>query len=233
MTKTDENKLAMLKAVVKLLRRFQSDWENISRFATAVVELESMIVLINAARENGDSNQSGLVAEKKTIQKMLIDKAYEILSQLYVLAIDTQDQMLESKVKYTKSDLQAMRDSVLVSTCNSTVKIGRERLDALVQYNVVNDDLTGLENLNTSFESRLPEFRASVSEQKAGNMSMKSLIKNGANLVKLKLNRMMVPFEKSKPNFYAAYINATKVVAYGTRYEKPEEPATVTNQPQV
>jgi|GEM_PF-1860264 len=44
---------------------------------------------------------------------------------------------------------------------------------------------------------------------------------------------MMIPFEKSKPNFYAAYINATKVVAYGTRHEKPEEPAPNANQPQV
>jgi hypothetical protein len=126
-----------------------------------------------------------------------------------------------------------MRENLLLSISKSTVKIGRERLDALVPYNVVDNDLTALENLNTSFESHLPDTRASVSTRKADNTSMIMLIKNGTDLVKLKLNRMMIPFESSKPKFYAAYINATKVIAYGTRHEKPDDPAKDNDKPAV
>ena len=139
MTKTDENKLSMLKAVVSLLKLYQSEWQNTATFAVAVAELESIIAQIEATRENTDADQTGPVAEKKTIQKMLIDKAFEIISQLSALATKTKDQILQANVNYTKSELQLMRESVLASICKSVVKIGREKIGPLGEYNIGND----------------------------------------------------------------------------------------------
>jgi hypothetical protein len=98
-------------------------------------------------------------------------------------------------------------------------------------YNVTSADLDTLEDLNNRFESRLPSYRVSVSGRKAENENLHSFIKSGLQLVKEQLGRMMVRYETAKPTFYAAYLNAVKVVDYGTRYEKLEEPVVPTPQP--
>ncbi len=231
MTKTDENKLVMLKAVLSLLKLYRSDWQNTASFVEAVAELESIIALIDATRETTETDQSGPVTEKKTIKEMLIDKAFEILSQLSALAAKNKDEVLQGKVNYTKSDLQIMRQSLLTSTCKSTVKTGRDNLVSLGIYNVTSIDLDTLENLNTSFESRLPNYRVSVSGRKAENANLHAFIKSGMNLVKEQISRMMVRYESLKPTFYAAYLNAIIVVDYGTRHEKVENSVTDPNKP--
>jgi hypothetical protein len=233
MTKTDDNKLAMLKAVLSLLKQYQSEWQNIASFVEAVLELESIIALIDATRETTETDQSGPVTEKKTIREMLIDKAFEILSQLSALAAKTKDQVLEGKVNFTKSDLQAMRQNLLVSTCKSFVKAGREYITPLGIYNVTSVDIDNFEALNTSYASRVPEYRVSISGRKAENESMHDSIKNGLHLLKEQISRMMVRFETTKPTFYAAYLNAIKVIDYGTRHEKGNDPPTDPNKPAV
>jgi hypothetical protein len=233
MSKTDENKLSMLKAVVSLLKLYQSEWQNTGPFAVAIDELESIIAQIDATRENTNADQTGPVAEKKTIQKMLIDKAFEIISQLSALATKTKDQILQANVNYTKSELQGMREGLLASTCKSVVKIGREKIGPLSEYTIGNDEINALENLNTQFESRLPGYRVSVSGRKAENIYLKSLIKSGRLILKEQISCMMTRYESTKPNFYAAYLNATKVVNYGTRHEKAEDPGNGNNKPAV
>jgi hypothetical protein len=233
MSKNDENKLAMLKAVLRLLKKYQSEWQNTGSFAVAVAELESIIAQIEATRENTDTDQTGPVAEKKSIQKMLIDKAFEIISQLSALAKKTKDQVLEANVNYTKSDLILMRESVLASTSKSVVKIGREKIAPLSEYNIGNDDLNLLENMNNQFIVRLPAYRVAISGRKADNIQLKLLIKSGNQLIKEQINLMMTRYEKTNPTFYAAYFNTIKVVNYGIRHEKPEEPEKDNNKPAV
>lgn len=233
MTKTLENKLAMLKAVLSMLKSYQTEWQNIAPFVEAIAELESIIAQINATRENTDNDQSGPVLEKNTIQQKLIDKVFEILSQLSALASKNKDEVLQGKVNYTKSDLQMMRQSLLLSTCNSAIKSVRENIDSLSAYNITSGDIDMLENLNAEFESRMPSYRVSVSGRKAENKKLQTLIKTGMQLVKEQISRMMVRFETVNPTFYAAYLNAAKVVEYGTRHEKGDDPATDTDKPAV
>ena len=71
----------------------------------------------------------------------------------------------------------------------------------------------------------LPSYRVSVSGRKAENIYLKSLLKSGTLIIKEQISRMMTRYKSAKPNFYTAYLNATKVVNYGTRHEKPEDPA--------
>jgi len=51
------------------------------------------------------------------------------------------------------------------------------------------------------------------------------MVKTANKLVTDQIDRLMVPFKANMPEFYAAYLNSRKVVDYGTRYDKPEDPA--------
>jgi hypothetical protein len=74
------------------------------------------------------------------------------------------------------------------------------------------------------FADCLPSKRISASERKAANEKLKDLFLQVDDLLKNQLDRLMVPFRKSQPDFYASYQNARRIVNYGIRHKTTKEP---------
>ena len=224
MNKGEENKLMMLKAVLSLLKLYRTVWQGSVPFAAAVTELEAVIAEIDAIWQNADRNLSGLIANKIAIQKALITKGFEIASQVYAMAAGKDDKILLGKVDFSKSELENLRDGALPKKIKSVLDIGREQIEALANY-TTSDDLDELESLNESYIINLPVHRVSVSGRKGDNAMLRELMKKAVLLLTEQLDRMMAKYEKPKSEFYVAYFNARKIVNYGTRYNKGDDPA--------
>ena len=76
MIKRLENKMMMLKAVLKLLRSNRSLWKETVPFVNAVNQLEGLIAEIEATLLITDEDHTGLVAEKTAMQHSLITRAF-------------------------------------------------------------------------------------------------------------------------------------------------------------
>jgi hypothetical protein len=231
MIKRLENKMMMLKAVLKLLKSKRSLWKDIVPFVNAVNQLEGLVAEIEATRMITDEDHAGLVAEKTALQNSLITTAFEIVSMLHAMASSTKNNVLLGKVSFPISELQRQRDRELATTCKGIVLIARYNLPALEGYPVTESDLVGFEGQISAYEDDLPNHRVSVSERKAANAKLKDLYKETDDLLVNQLDRLMFPFRTAKPDFFAAYLNARKIVDYGVRHEKPENDETDPNQP--
>jgi len=222
MIKRFENKMVMLKALLKLLRLNQSLWQDFLPFANAVNELKSLVAQIDATRLLTDANNSGIVTEKTDLQNLLINKAFEIASMLHALASSSKNQVLLKKVDFPISELQRQRDGELGSTCKGIETLARENMPALVGYPVSEPELDGFSTQIEQYVVGLPNHRISVSERKSANEKLKDLFKIADDVLINQIDRMMFRFSTTAPDFYASYQNARKVVEYGTRHEKPE-----------
>lgn len=223
MIKRFENKMVMIKALLRLLRMNQPLWQDFIPLVNAVNELESLIAQIEATRQITDANYSGMIAEKTNLQNSLIAKAFEITSMLNALASSTKNQILLKKVNFPISELQRLRDGELASKCKGIATLTREYMPVMVDYPFSESELAGFEGQTDAYESGLPNHRVSVSERKAANEKLKDLFKMTDEVLINQIDRLMFRYSTMAPDFYASYQNARKVVDYGVRHEIPEE----------
>ncbi|MBW8326829.1 MAG: hypothetical protein K0M50_18845 [Prolixibacteraceae bacterium] len=225
MDKRDENKLVTMKALRSYLNLNNAIWGTSEPMTTAVTELENLIGLIETIRKSTDVDQSGLVTEKRTIRANVVNKTFELVSQMFAMASKTKNQVLLGKISFSKSELDGQRDGGLASTCKTVVDLARENLEGLAIYDITAAGLETLDGLIVKYENSLPTPRLSVSERKANNEKMKGLFRSSKEVLNDQIKRLMIRYKETHPDFYAGYLNASKVVDYGTRYDKPEGPA--------
>jgi hypothetical protein len=221
MDKRFENKMIMLKTVLKLLQQNEKIWNSSPPLVAAIAELKALIEQIEEIQQVTGEDNSGLSTSKNQKKEALIKRAFELASNLFAMATRTKDTVLQAKVNFPISDLENMRDSELASKCKSLAELARSYQPQISEYGSTVEKLTQFELLGEQFKSSLPARRISVSELKAANIKLKELLKQSTDLLNDQIDRMLVQFETTYPEFYASYLNARKVVAYGTRHEKP------------
>lgn len=223
MDKRFENKLIMLKAVLSLLQQYQSLWQAATPLADVYDYLKGLVAQIEQFKQLTSQSNSGLVAAKQNLQEMLIDLAFELGSMLFAYAKRNNDPVLQAKVDFTISQLRNMRDDELATKCLSVLALGQSKAESLIEYGTTPERLSTFSELTNEYVEQLPNRRVTVSERKMANEKIKNLLAEALHATSEQLDRLMVRFKSTEPDFYASYLNARKVVDYGIRHEKPEE----------
>jgi len=221
MDKRFENKMIMLKAILSLLKQNETIWNASEPLVTAINELEGLIAQIEAIQQLTGEDNSGLSTTKKLQKDALVKRAFELASILFAMATRNKDQVLLAKVDFPISELQHLRDGELASKCKNILDLGRANLPQISGYGTSEEKLNMLDEQIVQYKISLPARRISVSELKAANQKLKEMLKQATDLVTDQIDRMLLQFESGMPDFYNAYLNARKVVDYGTRHEKP------------
>ncbi len=226
MEKRMENKLIMLRAVLKLMELNQSLWQNNAAILAAYNELCDLVDQINAYLKSVNNGNSGLAASKQNVQNALIEQTFELASVLLAFANKTNNAVLLSKVKFPISYLNGMRESELATECRSILELARNNQQAMTVTGIANEKIDSFDELTKQYEKELPNHRLSVSQGKAINEKIKMLMSQAIALASGQLDRLMISLKSAQPDFYALYLNARKVVDYGIRHEKPEDDTT-------
>lgn len=224
MLKRLANKLMMYQVVQSHLDRNKSLWTSVAAMATTINDFELLLAEIETYRKLTQENKKGITQQKATQQALVIAHAYEISSVLYAMAIKKNDEILAAKVDFTETDLLKKRDNNLVATCLNILEFATEHLAELNAYEVTADELIVLKEEINSFAENLNTGRVSVSERKAANEKLKVVFLQVDTLLKKQLDRIVVRYRKTEPDFYTTYQSLRHIVNYGVRHEKPKEP---------
>lgn len=191
---------------------------------TVISDFELLLAEIETYRQVTQGNRKGITALKAVQQELVISHTYELSSALYAMAIKKNDAVLAVKVNFTETDLLKKCDDNLVTICLTVAEIAKKHLAELTAYQVSEEELMVLKEEIRQFADNLPSGRISVSEQKAANEKLKDLFVQVDALLKKQLDRIMVRYRKSQPEFYTIYQNIRRIVNYGIRHEKAKEP---------
>lgn len=224
MLKRLANKLVMYRAVQSHLDRNKSMWTSVPAMATTINDFELLLAEIETYRKLTQENKTGITQQKAAQQALVIAHAYELSSVLYAMAIKMNDAVLAAKVDFTETDLLKKRDNHLVSTCRNIVEFATEHLAELIAYQVTADELIVLTEEINSFAENLTTGRVSVTERKAANEKLKVVFLQVDSLLKKQLDRIVVRYRKTEPDFYTNYQSLRRIINYGVRHEKPKEP---------
>lgn len=224
MLKRLANKLVMYHTLQSHLNVNKSVWTSVPAMVETINDFESLLAKIENYRQLKQVNKTGITLQKATQQALVIAHAYELSSVLYAMAIKKNDAILAAKVDFTETDLLKKRDDNLVTTCRNIVEFASEHLAELIAYQVSGDELIVLKEEINRFAENLTTGRVSVSEQKAANENMKIVFVKVDALLKKQLDRIVVRYRKTEPDFYAKYQNLRRIVNYGVRHEKSKAP---------
>jgi hypothetical protein len=205
----------------------KSTWEGNKAIVATLADLKNGIAAIAASATKQQLPTGGAVEEKEMVRHDLEEKILEIGGQLSALAEVNKDVNLAAQVEFTLSSLDKLPDEALEATAKRVSTLTSGNLPALADYDVGQDDVAELDSLTNRFKSIKTSPRRVIAERVGQTATLPKLIADTTSLLRNRLDKQMIKFRKSNPEFFAGYQSARVIVDRGgsNGAEKPA-PAT-------
>ncbi|MET0752768.1 MAG: carboxypeptidase-like regulatory domain-containing protein [Pyrinomonadaceae bacterium] len=174
-------------------------------FQTAFNNFKTKIVAIGAAAQEIELPLTGLTAGKKASKQDLCELAADTASLIYAFAETNGNAALKDGVDYSLSALLRTKDSLLALRCQNIHDKGVENKDALEDYGVTTKALADLQAAITSYTATSPKPRAARSQRSTLKNNVVQLFREADNILKNQMDKLIVAFRKTHPDFYNTY----------------------------
>lgn len=214
--------LKMLQSVNNLLELNKSKLDNVQVLNAIAVELKGFIDKIIET----DTNRSGIQVKASTNEKQLAENsmiahALVVANITYVYAFDTANQQLAMQTNVSKSQFYKLHDNDEISLARNISLKAEENKVALANYGLTDEMLNNLNQEIKKFEALIVGPSGAVADRKGQTKSLSGLFVEAKSLLSDRMDKLMIIFESSDPQFYDAYFTARKVV--NTAYRKEEK----------
>ena len=234
MNTKDSNKHRMWTSVRGTLASQEADatWTTIPKMVLAVEEFDLVIAGV-AKQIEITILPAGAAASKKAAKAALVLSAHEVAAATHAYATETGNVELAAEVDFSSTELAKGRPASVVARANRIGALADENIVALAEYNITQEKLTVLTAKAEAFAAVSSKPRQGVAKKAAANKALPRLLKQGQNILARRVDRLMVQFKESAPEFYAEYKSARKIVDQpGTQPErKASNVVTANTQP--
>jgi hypothetical protein len=226
MEKKLQNRCRMADSSLLVMDKYQSIWDSSEVMHNVYNNVKGLRAEIAADDSLAAVKTGGITVDKSAIRDNLEQMIYQVASALYAYGYAQGNALLWKSVMFTTSDLADEREQTLLRIASDVLKLGREHASVLEAYHITSDDLTKLEQLTMEFDQITSKGRAIVSSRSVANEALADKVSLLTELFKHQMDRLMVNYRITHPDFFKAYHNARKVVEYGTRHENDETTET-------
>jgi hypothetical protein len=170
--------------------------------------------LIEQYRQVQETDSSGLTVNKVNFRKDLIIQLQTFKAALLAFAVATGNNELKSKVSYSESSLTRAADPVLCDIGFLWLNLATPLKTELQRFFINDDNYSSLENLLGRFKSSIPQKRIATGTTKVSTSNIHHTFTEIDLLLKDELDKLMLPFEFSQPDFYNEYKSARSIIGY-------------------
>ena len=167
-------------------------------------------------------------ADKVVAKFDLENKIVLVGGQIAALGAATNDHTLEQQGDVTLAGLDKMKESDLIATATRIANLATANMTALADYGITPADVTELGDLATKFQGLQTAPRQAVVDRKKENAQLPPVGSHLLTVMRRQLDRQMLVFKKTQPEFYAGYLGARVIVDRGNPKKKTTTPATPT-----
>ena len=153
----------------------------------------------------------------------LVTDTHTIGSAVAALASDTNDAALAAKVNFSRSDLSRGREAQVITRCENIHAAATENLDD--EYGVTQAKLTALQTKITAFRAAQPKPRRTRASSSAAMEQLRACFVLADQILREKLDKLVVQFERSAPQFHAEFLSARRVGEAASRPVKDRQGA--------
>ena len=190
----------------------------------ARTELESVVAgIMSAGQKQETSAKPGLGDQKLQARFSLVTGTHIIAAALHAAAVTAEMPELARRVDYTFTGLGKGRDAKVVERCMDVHTAATENLPLLAESEIDAKALKDLKSGIDAFEKLKPGPRDRRVARTTATKSVKTLFAQSQALLNNRIDKHMVKFKQSEPDFYNAYKSARKIVALRGRSSDAEK----------
>ena len=215
------NCLNMFQTTQTCLDANEAIFKNVPAVVTASGELDDLVAAILKA-QRGQASAEGLAAAKTTVREDLADAAYEIASLVHACAQQHGVADVASRTDLSLSDVQSGKEARFIDRIKGILDDAAVLVDDLGDCGVTPAKLKALKDLVAKFEKVKPLHRTGVSDGSSATRRLSVLFARTSKLLRNRLDRLVVQFKKTEPEFYFAYQSARKIVQLAATHDAPK-----------
>lgn len=215
MKAVQSNKLKRVQTLKGVLDEHEDTWSTLPAFGRAVTDLGTLIPQITGTVQVQISTPDA-AGEKRLARETLGDTAAEVAAAVFSYAEENDDAELSGRVDLSRSDIIKGRDSSVVARCRDIHAAATEHLADLADSGVTAAKLTALKKQTDAFEGLQTKPRQNQAKRSAATRLMPTLLNKADRVVNRRLNKLVVQFKTTAPDFYNAYQTAVSIVDSGT-----------------
>ena len=232
MTDHQENKRSMFLSVHGICIDKKDLWIDLQAFVNTFEKFEKIISEIDTQRQIQEGVTLGVTESKHKEEEEMTQITLTIAANVYAYASLVDDHELRNRVNYSPSTLRNARDTVLKDICQSVHDAASEVVSELEDYGVTPETLEKQQKEIDDFTEMLAKPRTAISARSTATARIEELIKEGDELLRDQLDKLMFNYKTRDPIFYNMYQSARKMVNMGHRSKNEEsaseEPETET-----
>ena len=205
----------MYQSVFSVMDDFQSVWQSVPAFVSAVSNFGSKFELLKIRLTEQSSTTMGISAEKKEKINDLRERILVMQKALLLLGHDSGNIPLQERNRKSKSSLMELNISKLAVRCAELKNDLDSHGPALSQYGITQEDISEIMPLLVGIDELNNSTRKAILKRKGITESISDLEKALDKLLRFEMDSLIMVFKKNQPAFFKAFRNARVVIDYG------------------
>ena len=169
------------------------------------------------------TSPSGASAAKQSALIQLIDCAEQTAGAVHSLAEATEDVELGKQVDFSRSVLIDGSGASIVARCKGVYDVAKDKLASLGDHGVTQPKLTAFNQAIKTYDTLRSTPRQAKAAQSAATKQLARAFPKVERILAGRIDKLMVQFKSSNPEFYDKYQTARSIVSAGARTEKAPE----------
>ena len=221
MTDRQNAKFNMYQKVLNVCEENKEEYAGISALVNAVSGLKTRVSDIQSVtQQQTETVSKGATKDKNSVIDRMVELSLKVAYPMYVYAFDTENNRLLQKVNVNKSMFYHTHDQEALTLAKIILAEANTHSTALTDYGLSNADLMELEAVISQFESLINAPSGVIGERKLYTSNLRELFVAADSIIYDKLDKLVVLFKTSKPDFFTLYSNARNVVNTAARKRK-------------
>ena len=212
MNAIQEAKLNMYRSV----QQFCEDNEGITStnvaFATALTSFKANITSIISATSLESQIITGIAADKAVAKKNLCQSATDIGAIIFAYASANNNNTLKNSIAYSFTDLHRLKDDMLAPAVENIYNAANDNSAELSNYGITPAILATFRSTIDAYSNSVPKPKTAKATKSTQTANIKALVKSTDDILKNQMDKLVVTFKTTNPDFVSTYNNARVIL---------------------
>jgi hypothetical protein len=227
MNDKQESKLNMFHRIYDTCQNNEAIYINVGAMVASVDRLGNTLVAIQqTAQQQANIIPQGFSAEKQVALDNVVQRGLKVANGVYVYAFTKHDKVLLSKVSVNKSTFYHMHGNDVYTLANNIASEAKNCISELTFYGITEQDLQLLDEAISVYKGYINRPQLAKDERVVYTKNLKELFVEADSILYDQLDKLIILFKTSHPDFYFAYKTARNIINVGKRSRKNTEETT-------
>lgn len=206
------NRYQMLLSTQNYLNSNNATWSAIPIINSFKTNLDDLVLSIKEKMKATGDSTKGLTASKNELKEQIAVKTAILSGALSAYATVSDNPELLQNGYFSKSEIAKLRDAELPERISYLTGLLSPHLADLADYGVTEAQVTDLTTSTDDFREMIGQPRLKQSQANLAKKAIEELVSNAGDILNSQLDKVMLQFQFSNPEFYDGYKKARVIV---------------------